>query len=81
MADLLDMAYINSLPQPLFANLSGTWWPVNDIDVESGLLRLDIIGLLQVEHIGGVRRFRDADGDKYSPDDFYTDADREDKTP
>lgn len=78
-ADLLDMEYINSLPQPLFANIGGGdkwWWPVSDIDVQSGLLRIDVCGLLQVESIGGVLAFRDDSGKNHDTDDFYVGAER-----
>lgn len=76
MADLLDMAYINSLPHPLFADLgAGSIWPMHDICVQTGLVCIDVCGLLQVEHFGGVMRFRDADGKKHSTDDFYLDSD------
>lgn len=76
--DLLDMAFINSLPQPLFAREFGsqTWWPVNDIDVETGCYRIDVCGLLDVSHVGSVAQFRDADGVIHDSADFYTDSDR-----
>lgn len=77
--DLLDMEFINSLPHPLFANIGGgeKWdWPVHDIEVQTGLFRIDVCGLLQVEHIGGALYFKDANGKKYDTDDFYIDAER-----
>jgi hypothetical protein len=70
-ADLLRFDFINSLPHPLYAKLSGTWWPVYDIEVQTGLLRLDICGKLQVNHIGEVSRFKDADSNEHATDDFY----------
>jgi hypothetical protein len=74
-ADLLRMDYINSLPQP-FVGLfyGGDEWPIHDIDVETGLLRIDVCGLLQVKHIGDVRSFRDADGGIHDADDFYSES-------
>src|SRR5689334_8040166 len=37
MSDRLDMAYINSLPQPLIGREIGGWkWPIYDICVETG---------------------------------------------
>ncbi|MDN7658473.1 hypothetical protein [Burkholderia cenocepacia] len=78
--DLLDMAFINSLPQPLFARQYGSddrwWWPVNDIDVQTGLLRIDVCGKLDVLHISDVYFFRDASGKQHHSDDFYSDSDR-----
>lgn len=72
MSDLLRMNYINSLPQPFIAKCyGGSEWPVYDIDVETGLLRLDVVGKLDVSHIGNVRAFVDAEGVEHDADDFY----------
>lgn len=69
--DLLDMDLINSLPYPLFANLSGTWWPIYDICVQTGLIRLDVCGLLEVTSIGSLQKIRDGSGKEHFTDDFY----------
>lgn len=69
MSDLLDMDYINSLPQPLW---DGDW-PVFDIDVQSGLYRIDVCGLLEVRNIGGCMTMKDATGKRHYTSDFYTD--------
>ena len=72
--DLLDMAYINSLPQPIILIKSGGWdWPVNDFEVATGLFRIDVMGKLEVRHIGEAFRFRDADGKEHRAGDFYAD--------
>ena len=73
-ADLLDMDYINSLPQPLWANHLRAWWPVHDIDVKTGMLRIDACGLLDVLHIGGLLKFRDDSGTEHHADDFYAES-------
>lgn len=74
MSDLLDMDYINSLPQPLFLmERQDIEWPVHDFEVESGLFRIDVCGLLQVKHIGGAIRFRDCNGTVHWADDLYAD--------
>ncbi len=76
VTDLLRMDYINSLPQPLFANFcTSSDWPVHDIDVQTGLLRIDACGMLDVKHIRSVLYFRDADGVRHDPESFYYDAD------
>lgn len=73
--DVLDMDYINSLPQPLFW-LDGAWvWPVNDFEVETGLFRIDVLGKLEVKHIGEALKFRDADGNVHPVGDLYLDRD------
>lgn len=71
MGDLLRMDFINGLPPPLFAYVSGSWWPIHDIDVQTGLLRMDIVGLLQAESFGSVLRVKDANGVEYDSDVFY----------
>jgi len=72
MSDLLRMDYINSLPQPFIAHFfGGSEWPVNDIDVETGLLRIDVCGLLDVKHISDVMVFVDANGVKHDAESFY----------
>lgn len=69
MADLLDMDYINNLPQPLWDDS----WPVFDIDVQTGLYRIDVCGLLEVRHIGSCITMKDANGKEHYTGDFYTD--------
>lgn len=75
MSDLLRMDYINSLPQPFFARFCGdtTWWPVNDFDVATGLMRIDVCGKLQVKHFCEVVEIRDGDHKSHEPDTFYLD--------
>jgi len=75
MNDLLDMEYINSLPQPFLGRqLGGWWWPVHDFEVQTGLMRIDVCGLLQVTDIGEFTAFRDGAGIEHDAEDFYSDA-------
>lgn len=79
MSDILDMEYINSLPQPLVARMlcgKDFDWPVYDICVQTGLVRIDVCGLLEVKSISDFSAFRDDYGKVYTPDDFYLDGDR-----
>ena len=72
MSDKLNMEYINSLPQPFTARLyGGDEWELYDIDVETGLLRIDVCGKAQVMHISDVNLFRDMDGIEHDSDTFY----------
>lgn len=72
MSDLLRMDHINSLPQPFIAHFfGGSEWPVYDIDVETGLLRIDVVGLLDIKHIGDVKFFRDMAGIEHDAESFY----------
>lgn len=75
MSDLLRMDYINSLPQPFLATMVGGGWEfeVYDIDVETGLLRLNVMGKLQVSDIAEIRHFTDMEGVRHDPETFYSD--------
>lgn len=74
MTDLLKIDYINSLPQPFIATFAGgVEWPVYDIDVQTGCLRIDVCGLLDIKHITDVRHFTDMDGVEHDSDSFYID--------
>ncbi len=76
MADLLNMALINSLPQPFMVRLLGEktfGWPLHDLDVETGLLRLDVCGKLDAKRIGDVSAFRDDGGQEHDAETFYLD--------
>ena len=72
-ADMLNMDYINSLPQPFFARKFGSdwWWPVNDFEVQTGLYRIDVMGKLDVCHINDTAEFRDGEGKIHDSADFY----------
>jgi len=68
------MDHINSLPQPFIAHFyGGDEWPVNDIEAETGMMRIGVVGKLQVTHIRDVRFFRDADGVEHDAESFYSD--------
>lgn len=77
MADRLRMDYINSLPHPFLARFYGdkTWWPVNDFEVGTGLMRIDVCGKLQVKSFGEVMEIRDGDHQSHDPDTFYNEED------
>jgi hypothetical protein len=78
--DLLDMAYINSLPQPFVGRmLGGYWWPIYDLEVETGLVRIDVCGLLDVKHISDFTAFRDDTGYVHPAEGFYIDATQEER--
>lgn len=73
MSGLLRMEYINSLPQPFLVRFCGDtiWWPVNDFEVETGLMRIDVCGKLQVKTFGEVMEIRDGANQSHDPDTFY----------
>lgn len=69
MSDLLRMDFINSLGQ-IYTHDK---WPVYDMDVETGLFRIDVCGMLDVRHIGSAFRFYDDAGKEYPVEMFYSD--------
>jgi len=74
MSDVLRMDYINSLPQPFLAKLlGGSEYEVIDIDVQTGLLRINVSGMMQVIEMPDVKSFKDMSGKEHDPDTFYTD--------
>lgn len=77
MADLLRMDHINSLPQPFLVRFCGdtNWWPVNDFEVETGLMRIDVFGKLQAMMFADVMEIRDGDGNPHEPESFYNEDD------
>lgn len=74
MSGMLRMDFINGLPQPFIATFyGGSEWPVETIDVETGLMHIDVCGKLDRTHIGEVKFFTDADGIQHEADSFYSD--------
>lgn len=74
MADRLNMDKINSLPQPLTALFfGGGSWPIHDIDVETGVLRIDVSGELQVCHIGEIHTVVEPGGTEHDVEELYAD--------
>ena len=74
MSDLLRMDYINSLPQPFMATLLGGGdWPIYDIEVQTGLVKIDVMGKLDVLDIADIDYFTDMDGVKHDSEVFYSD--------
>lgn len=67
--DRLDIAYINSLPLPLYDD----GWPVIDIDVQTGLYQIDVCGLIEVRHIDRCIMMRDRLGNDHYVEDFELD--------
>ena len=70
--DKLNIHTINALPLPLMALFfGGDRWAIHDIDVETGVMRINVCGLLQVTHFGDLRKLIDGDHVEYDPDQFY----------
>jgi len=73
--DVLDMELINSLPQPFMAiEHNEKWqWPIHDVDVQTGCMRIDVCGLLQPCHLLDYKFIEDSDGKRHEPESFYFD--------
>jgi|SRR5688572_7795998 len=71
MADKLKMDAINALQQPLFAIRSGDSWPIHYICVQTGLVRIDVVGKLQTIQFGELLAIEDGNGDRHDADGFY----------
>lgn len=68
-ADRLNMEKINSLGQ-IYVRLSMSWWPVESIDVQTGLFRIDVCGMLECHDWVDAFEFRDESGNVYDPEQF-----------
>lgn len=80
--DMLDMDYINSLPHPFLGKTrGGEWWPIYDFEVQTGLVRIDVCGLLEVKDFCDFKAFRDGYGVERSYEAFYLDATPEEREP
>lgn len=72
--DLLNMQKINSLSGPLTARfLDGYEWTIESIDIQTGLMRIDVCGQIDLESFSMVRTIIDGEGIEHESDDFYLD--------
>ena len=74
MTDILRGDHINSLPQPFLVRLyglPGRWWEVHDIGTDVPLMRINVMGKLEVRYFSDAAEFRDADGETHDPEDWY----------
>ena len=56
----------------LFATKWGKefWWPIHDIELDCGLIRIDVCGLLEILDLGDVAKIK-WEGGAVDQDDFY----------
>ena len=72
--DKLRMDKLNALPQPFIGVfLGGDRWPIYDIAVDIGTLRIDVMGLLDIRQFCELRALIDDTGTSHDPDTFWTD--------
>lgn len=73
--DKLDFDAINALAQPLLARFYSDRdpWPVIDVEVQTALVRIDVVGKSEVKRFAEVAEIVDGDGKSHDPDQFYLD--------
>lgn len=70
--DIINGVKFNALSSPVTAKIAGggEWW-IESLDVQTGLMRLDICGQIDLCHFCEVIELIDYNGNKYDPDDFW----------
>lgn len=74
--DIIDIVKFNNLPSPVTAVYWGSktgWW-IETLCVQTGLMRVDVCGMLERCHFSDVKELIDINGNKHNPDDFYIDT-------
>ena len=68
------MEKFNALPSPVTAVLcgGGSYW-IETLDVQTGCMRVDVCGQIDLTNFGEVMKLVDIDGGEHDPDDFYLD--------
>ena len=73
--DILDGEKFNKLPSPVTARMcSGSEWWIETLDVQTGAMRLDVCGQIDLSHFSEVIELIDYNGYKHNPDDFWLEA-------
>jgi len=70
--DLLKIKEFNELPSPVTARIfgGGEYW-IETLDVQTGCMRLDVSGQIDLSEFSMVKMLIDANGNEYDPDDFW----------
>lgn len=73
--DMLNIKKFNSLPSPVTAQLFGgdEHW-IESLCVQTGAMRLDVCGLIDLEDFAMVKTLVDINGVEHNPEEFYVDA-------
>ena len=70
--DKLNAKKFNSLPSPVTARmLGGSEYWIETLCVQTGCMRIDVCGMIDLTNFDSVTMLVDADGNEYEPDDFY----------
>ena len=74
LEDIIDLGKFNSLPSPVTARiLSGAEYWIETLDVQTGLMKIDVCGQVDLTSFAEVLMLIDADGIEHNPDDFWMD--------
>lgn len=81
MSDLLKIDSFNNLQHPLFCRFGADKHDslIETVCVQTGLMRIDVYGQIDLRQIGEVIEIVDGDGNRYDVDDFYIDSEQEPK--
>ena len=72
--DILNQNKINSIC-PIIVNMSGDNYDLEFVCVETGLARINVMGMSQNCEWSDFSKIMDWDGNEYDPDSFYIDHD------
>jgi hypothetical protein len=75
MPDLLSLEKINALSHPLMIRpfRSDPWYGLIDIDVQTGLYRMDVCGMWQLGSVSSCEQIMDGDGAIHDMEIFFSD--------
>jgi len=73
MSDILNMEKINSIG-PVMVNMDGSNYDLEFVCVETGLARINVMGLGQNCEWADFSKIMDWNMNEYDPDLFYTDC-------
>lgn len=73
MKDMLNMEMINRIGQMYIRQYGDRhiWWPLYEVCVQTGFMKVDVCGLLQNMHFDDIAEIKDDSGEKYDPEIFY----------
>tara|TARA_R110000737_G_C14330493_1_gene441387 strand:- start:71 stop:310 length:240 start_codon:yes stop_codon:yes gene_type:complete len=75
MTDILNMEKINSI-SPIIVNMDGSNYDLEFVCVETGLARINVMGLGQNCEWTDFSKILDWDMNEYEPDLFYTECNK-----
>jgi len=70
--DILSIVKFNALPSPVTAKMFGgdEYW-IETLCVQTGCMRLDVSGQIDLSEFSMVKTLIDSDGNEHDPDEFW----------